>query len=65
MTAHQVVEINAYKLWEKEGKPEGRDQEFWFRIESAIYDADDLRRARRHARDTRLLWFRMADGRIE
>jgi hypothetical protein len=29
---HRIREI-AYELWEKEGSPEGRDEEFWLRAE--------------------------------
>ncbi|HEX2529717.1 MAG TPA: DUF2934 domain-containing protein [Geminicoccus sp.] len=29
----QKVRERAYQLWETEGRPEGRDHEFWFRAE--------------------------------
>jgi len=26
----------AYRLWEDDGRPDGRDQEFWFRAEALL-----------------------------
>jgi hypothetical protein len=37
--AERIREI-AYGLWEKEGEPEGRNDEFWLRAE-AILDQED------------------------
>ncbi len=32
----------AYALWEKEGHPEGRDEEFWLRAEAILNQEVDL-----------------------
>jgi Protein of unknown function (DUF2934) len=32
------VRVQAYLLWEREGRPEGRDQEFWHRARRAVED---------------------------
>ena len=29
----EMVRETAYFLWEQDGKPEGRDQEYWYRAE--------------------------------
>ncbi|MCB4825023.1 DUF2934 domain-containing protein [Roseicella aerolata] len=37
------VRTLAYFLWEREGRPEGRDQEFWYRARQAVEaDGDEL-----------------------
>ena len=38
---HRIREI-AYGLWEKEGEPEGRHDEFWLRAESMVEQEDSL-----------------------
>lgn len=41
--ADQVAEqiaARAYALWEAQGRPEGRDQEFWFAAEQELMDAE-------------------------
>lgn len=35
----QRIRETAYELWEKEGYPEGREHEFWYRAEQ-IVDGD-------------------------
>ncbi|WP_332687636.1 DUF2934 domain-containing protein [Devosia sp.] len=44
MHAQQEVEIRdrAYALWQEEGSPEGRDQEFWYRAEQALAEQADV-----------------------
>lgn len=34
--ASQRIRDEAYKLWEAEGRPEGRDQEHWYRAEHLV-----------------------------
>lgn len=34
------IRERAHRLWEAEGAPEGRDQEFWFRAEREIAGID-------------------------
>ena len=36
MVAEQDVRIRSYLLWEAEGRPLGRDMEFWFRAEAQV-----------------------------
>jgi hypothetical protein len=31
------IEKKAYELWEKEGRPEGRDSEFWDKAKKSFY----------------------------
>ncbi len=33
---HDDIARRAYRLWEQEGKPVGRDQEFWFRAQQQL-----------------------------
>jgi hypothetical protein len=44
MHSQQEAEIRdrAYALWQEEGSPEGRDQEFWHRAERALAEQSDL-----------------------
>jgi hypothetical protein len=39
-TEMQIAE-RAYALWEAEGHPEGRDQEFWFMAEGQLRELDE------------------------
>jgi hypothetical protein len=32
----QFISNHAYRLWEKDGRPDGRDQEYWFRAEAEM-----------------------------
>ena len=32
----QQVQLRSYQIWEKEGRPHGRDQEHWFRAEREL-----------------------------
>lgn len=34
------IRLRAYHLWEAEGRPAGRDQEYWFRAEQQFHPAD-------------------------
>jgi hypothetical protein len=34
-----TIRVRAYLLWEQEGKPEGRETEFWVRAEAAVTDS--------------------------
>ena len=35
------IRVRAYHLWEADGRPDGRDQEFWQRAEQSLTTADD------------------------
>ena len=35
---HQSIELRAYELWEQEGRPFGRAEEFWFRATTELSD---------------------------
>ena len=37
-----MIRERAYLLWEREGKPEGRETEFWMRAEAAVTDSSQL-----------------------
>jgi hypothetical protein len=37
-----TIRERAYLLWEQEGKPEGRETEFWMRAEAAVTDSSQL-----------------------
>lgn len=32
----QEVQLRSYQIWEREGRPHGRDQEHWFRAEREL-----------------------------
>jgi len=34
---HEKVAHEAYKLWERHGRPDGRDAEFWFEAERRLH----------------------------
>jgi hypothetical protein len=34
-----TIRVRVYLLWEQEGKPEGRETEFWVRAEAAVNDS--------------------------
>lgn len=36
----EAVAARAYELWEKAGKPEGRDEEFWHLAEQELINED-------------------------
>ncbi|MGY4230038.1 hypothetical protein ACVMIH_007399 [Bradyrhizobium sp. USDA 4503] len=36
----ETVAVRAYQLWEKAGKPEGRDEEFWRLTEQQLLNED-------------------------
>jgi hypothetical protein len=36
----EAVAARAYELWEKAGKPEGRDEEFWHLAEQELLNED-------------------------
>ena len=36
-----IIRARAIEIWEEEGRPEGRDDEFWFRA-AAEFDAGTL-----------------------
>ncbi|WP_094193608.1 DUF2934 domain-containing protein [Bradyrhizobium viridifuturi] len=36
----EAVAARAYELWEKAGKPEGRDEEFWCLAEQELLNED-------------------------
>ena len=35
---HDAISMDAYFLWEKSGKPHGRDEEFWLSAERMLLD---------------------------
>ena len=35
-TLHAATRLHAYLIWEKEGRPPGRDSEFWVRAEEEL-----------------------------
>ena len=39
----ETVAVRAYELWEKAGKPEGRDEEFWRLAEEELLREAELR----------------------
>jgi len=49
--AQEQVSVRAYELWEKEGRPHGRDQAHWFEAERQMQvltpDEDAMARSRR------------------
>lgn len=32
----EEISQEAYRLWEQDGRPEGRDQEYWFRAKESL-----------------------------
>ena len=43
------IRIRAWEMWDENGRPAGRDQEFWFQAEREFHEAHDL--AKRSAED--------------
>jgi hypothetical protein len=41
---HDEIARSAYHLWEREGRPAGRDQEFWFRAQEQLSHAEEQAR---------------------
>jgi len=41
----EEIRIRAYLLYEQEGRQDGRDQEYWLRAESEIFDQHGLHRS--------------------
>lgn len=41
MDTEMLIAERAYALWEAEGYPDGRDQEFWFMAESQLREQDE------------------------
>jgi hypothetical protein len=37
------IRIRALQLWEKSGKPDGREDEFWHQAEQELQEMEDLR----------------------
>ena len=35
-TSEQLIRIRSYLLWERDGRPEGRAEEYWFRAKQEI-----------------------------
>jgi hypothetical protein len=49
---HDEIARCAYLLWEHEGKPTGRDQEYWFRAQELLTQAEtQIKQAARAAGD--------------
>ena len=38
-----TIRDRAYRIWEEEGRPEGRDTEFWMRAEAASTGSSQLK----------------------
>jgi hypothetical protein len=38
----EQVRIRAREIWEENGRPAGRDKEFWYQAESEFHEAEDL-----------------------
>jgi Protein of unknown function (DUF2934) len=38
----EAVAVRAYELWEKAGKPDGRDEEFWHLAEEQLLNEESL-----------------------
>jgi hypothetical protein len=38
----EQMRLRAYKLWERHGRPEGRQDEFWLRAEQELRDPPSL-----------------------
>ncbi len=36
MSLDEKIQVRAYELWEKAGRPHGQDQAYWFRAVSEI-----------------------------
>lgn len=36
MASHEQIRTYAHQLWEKAGRPEGRDEEFWHAAEAEL-----------------------------
>lgn len=36
------IQIRAREIWEENGRPSGRDQEFWFQAEGEFREAEEL-----------------------
>jgi hypothetical protein len=37
----QLIRERAHSLWEADGRPEGREQEYWFRAEQMLREERD------------------------
>jgi hypothetical protein len=40
---HANIRERAYRIWDEEGRPEGRDTEFWMRAEAASTGSSQLK----------------------
>jgi hypothetical protein len=40
-TSEQLIRIRSYLLWERDGCPQGRSEEYWFRAKSEIDEETD------------------------
>lgn len=38
-----TIRERAYRIWEEEGRPDGRDTEFWMRAEAVSTDSSQLK----------------------
>ena len=36
------IRVRAQEIWEENGRPSGRDEEFWFQAEAEFREAEDL-----------------------
>jgi Protein of unknown function (DUF2934) len=42
--ASAEIQHRAHQLWEQAGRPEGRQDEFWFQAEQELREMEELRR---------------------
>jgi hypothetical protein len=40
-TSEQLIRIRSYQLWERDGCPQGRSEEYWFRAKCEIDEEMD------------------------
>jgi hypothetical protein len=43
MATDEQIRARARQLWEQAGRPEGRDEEFWYQAEKEVGEMEDLR----------------------
>jgi hypothetical protein len=36
---HSAIASRAYTLWEKDGRPDGQDQSYWFKAEQQLHES--------------------------
>ena len=41
MASEEQIRVRAREMWEQAGEPDGRDNEFWYRAEEELHEAQD------------------------